>query len=217
MNELNIPFISALRTEWTLDDVDAQMDQLPTQSLDHLLWSNDGYEPQVYFSIAYSQKAIFLKFTVLENHVQMVYNNINDPVYKDTCVEFFISISNDINYYNLEFNGKGTCSIGYGSNKFDRKDLPADIIASIGTQSKLWSMNGDFAYCWDLTLVIPVNIFIHHKDLNLAGLTCRLNFYKCGDELPQPHFIAWNKVESEQPNFHLPDFFGKALFLPGVG
>ena len=158
---------------------------------------------------------MFLKFIVLENYIQMIYNNINDPVYKDTCVGFFISINNDMNYYNLEFNGKGTCSVGYGSNQFDRKDLPADIIANIGAQSKLWSLTYGFAYCWHLTLVIPATVFIHHKDVNLNGVASRLNFYKCGDDLPQPHFIAWNKVESEQPDFHLPEFFGKARFLPG--
>ncbi|WP_091380560.1 carbohydrate-binding family 9-like protein [Mucilaginibacter mallensis] len=32
--------------------------------------------------------------------------------------------------------------------------------------------------------------------------------------MPQPHFLAWNNIESEHPNFHLSDFFGKALFLP---
>lgn len=217
MNELSIPFLSSPGAGWTFDDVDKQLKLLPQQSLDYLLWSSDGYKPQVHFNIAHNGACIFLKFIVLEDHLQMVYNNINDPVYKDTCVEFFIGIENDPSYYNLEFNCAGTCSAGYGSNKSDREDLPADVIADIKTQTKLSHRNGDFAYSWELTLVIPVFIFIHHTGIQLSGLECRLNFYKCGDDLPQPHFIAWNKIESDEPNFHLPEFFGKALFLAAVG
>lgn len=215
MNQLDIPYISSVHCENTFNELDDQLDQLKHQRIAHLLWSKDRYQPLVYFSIAHNGTCVFLKFIVHENHVQTIYSNINDPVYKDTCVEFFISIGNDTNYYNLEFNANGTCAIGYGSNKFDRKDLPTDVIASISTQSKLWNLNSDFVYCWHLTLIIPATVFIHHQSINLNGLESRLNFYKCGDDLPLPHFIAWNNIESEQPNFHLPEFFGRAVFLRG--
>ncbi|WP_198170107.1 carbohydrate-binding family 9-like protein [Mucilaginibacter arboris] len=213
MKQLKIPFLSSLNTDFSLDHIDLQLNKLPPQSLDYLLWSEGSYKPEVCFRIGHNNTCIFLKFTVMEDHLRMVYNQINDPVYKDSCVEFFIGIENDSNYYNLEFNCAGTCSVGYGSNKFDRKELPSDIIANIATQTKLWRLNGDFSYCWEITLMIPVTIFIHHPDVNLNGLDCRVNFFKCGDDLPQPHFLAWNKVGSEKPNFHLSEFFGKALFL----
>ncbi|OCX51568.1 hypothetical protein BEL04_16220 [Mucilaginibacter sp. PPCGB 2223] len=213
MNELSIPFLPSPGTGWTFDEIDRQLDGLAHHDIDHLLWSTDGYKPQVHFSIAHNGSSIFLRFTVLENHIRMVHNTTNDPVYKDTCVEFFIGIEDAPNYYNLEFNCAGTCAVGYGSNKHDRKDLPTDVIANIKSQTKLWRINGDFAYCWELTLVIPTDIFVYHTPVNLNGLKCRLNFYKCGDDLPQPHYLSWSNIESAQPNFHLPEFFGEALFL----
>ena len=38
------------------------------------------------------------------------------------------------------------------------------------------------------------------------------NFYKCGDELPTPHFLSWNPIEWAEPSFHRPEQFGKLIF-----
>jgi hypothetical protein len=38
------------------------------------------------------------------------------------------------------------------------------------------------------------------------------NFYKCGDELPTPHFLSWNPIEWKEPSFHRPEQFGKLIF-----
>jgi hypothetical protein len=35
------------------------------------------------------------------------------------------------------------------------------------------------------------------------------NFYKCGDETPEPHFLSWNPIDLPKPNFHVPQFFGQ--------
>ena len=44
---------------------------------------------------------------------------------------------------------------------------------------------------------------------NGDGMTLRANFYKCGDDTAQPHYIAWNAVDHPTPNFHLPQYFGE--------
>jgi hypothetical protein len=213
MDQLRVPFLSSLNAESAFEEVDESLDRLNPQSLDHLLWSADGYKPKVWFTMAHNGQCVFLRYTVNEDHIRAVYNNINDPVYKDTCVEFFISFGNDANYYNLEFNCAGTCTAGYGSGKHNRQILSADAIKKIRSQTRLRYVNAEFEYCWDLTLIIPVTVFAYHKNINLNGALCRANFYKCGDDLPQPHFLAWSNISSEQPNFHLPEFFGNALFL----
>lgn len=38
------------------------------------------------------------------------------------------------------------------------------------------------------------------------------NFYKCGDKLQTPHFLSWNPINLEKPNFHCPEFFGTLNF-----
>ena len=51
----------------------------------------------------------------------------------------------------------------------------------------------------------------------LLGLTIppgglRVNLYKCGDNLNQPHFLSWSPITLDKPNFHCPDFFGTLIF-----
>ena len=65
---------------------------------------------------------------------------------------------------------------------------------------------------WELLLIIPVDIFIYHELDSLRSKFCRANFYKCGDKLPEPHFISWSAIHSPEPDFHLPDFFGELYF-----
>ena len=35
------------------------------------------------------------------------------------------------------------------------------------------------------------------------------NFYKCGDKTEMKHYLSYFKVETEQPDFHCPEFFEK--------
>ena len=37
------------------------------------------------------------------------------------------------------------------------------------------------------------------------------NFYKCGDATLLPHYLSWSQIDTEQPDFHRPEFFGELL------
>ena len=39
-----------------------------------------------------------------------------------------------------------------------------------------------------------------------------MNVYKCGDNLSQPHFLSWQPIHTDKPNFHVPQFFGEVEF-----
>ena len=39
-----------------------------------------------------------------------------------------------------------------------------------------------------------------------------MTLYKCGDELPHPHFRSWKSIETEKPDFHRPEFFAEVAF-----
>ena len=47
--------------------------------------------PKVSFKIAHGNDCICIKYDVVEHEVLARFRNTNDPVYKDSCVEFFIS------------------------------------------------------------------------------------------------------------------------------
>ena len=129
-------------------------------------------------------------------------------------MEFFLGFGNELGYYNFEFNAIGTCLAGFGRGRENRELLPEALIQKIKSRAAVTRVtrendNGNGDMGWELTLMIPLEVFCHHSFTSLKGQQCHANFYKCGDELPEPHFLTWNYIESADPDFHRPEFFGE--------
>jgi hypothetical protein len=214
MRHLKLPLLPHLQPDSPLDQISLELDNLPLQRIDNTPWPTGNEKPEVHFSIAHNRDCIFLKYYVTERSVQARYRKSNDPVYKDSCVEFFIAFQGEQEYYNLEFNCLGTCRMGFGSDRDNRKLLPTKLISNIKRFATLRAGSGKpFLKTWHLTLAIPIAVFSEHTLTNLEEKQVRANFYKCGDELPDPHFLTWNTMQAPAPDFHLPEFFGSMLFL----
>lgn len=198
-------------TDKNIRAIAAFMDSLPKHALDAVPWPQFPYKPQVAFSIAYDAAAVCVKFFVEEAFIKAAHGRTNAAVYEDACVEFFISLDDGATYYNIEANCIGAVLVGFGTGRESRILLPPALVDTIGRHVVI-SQNRSEAVVWEQTLVIPFELFIHHSRARLEGRTCRANFYKCGDGLPQPHFIAWNNIESSEPDFHQPQYFGALHF-----
>jgi len=66
---------------------------------------------------------------------------------------------------------------------------------------------------WQLTLVIPAEVFSEHQLTDFTGEQVKVNFFECGDELPDPHYLSWSNINYPEPNFHFPEFFGEIKFI----
>jgi hypothetical protein len=198
---LAVSFLTGVTQHTSMNEVAALMDKEPKQTLAHAPWKNYPYHPQVQFSIAHCENAVLLQYTVQEKAVRALHNAPNSPVYEDSCVEFFIAFDKEAAYYNFEFNCIGTCQAGYGEKRHSRQLLPEENIRRIQYLSQF--SNGR----WVLSLSIPFSCFFQHHLSTLRGKTARGNFYKCGDALPDPHFLSWSNIHWPEPNFHLPTFF----------
>jgi len=166
------------------------------------------------FSIAHDTQNIFLRYVVRESNVRAIYRNTNDPVYEDSCVEFFISFETGY-YYNLEFNCIGTVLGAYGRNRENRVNLENDLLGSIQVIPSLGTSKiliEDRETRWTLDVCIPVSLFIYSGLDSLKNKTASCNFYKCGDRLKVPHYLSWNPIVSEKPDFHRPEYFGEIKF-----
>ena len=177
-------------------------------------WSQDyPYSPQAKFRIGYTNNAIIIQYQIEEEVIKAQYHIHNDPIWEDSCVEFFISFDNRENYYNFEFNPIGAGLIGYGPKvKTERARLTAQQINQVEVFSCI--ERSHLGSKWSLIQYIPLETFVHHDitDSFLKETAIFANFYKCGDHLPRPHFLSWNKIDHPTPNFHLPEFFGELLF-----
>jgi len=200
-----------------LDEVSVALDkQNDKLQINTLNWKGYEYKPDVKLTIGYGEKEIFLKYYVTEDYFKAEKTESNQMVCEDSCVEFFVSPENDGIYYNLEFNGIGTILLGTGTGRADSKRADPAVISRIRRKSSVGDKpvkekKGKFE--WTITIAIPVDVFFHHKIGDLKGKTFRANFYKCGDMLSVPHYVTWNPVGTENPDYHQPEYFGMLKFV----
>jgi hypothetical protein len=197
-------------------DVSALLDELCLKNpIDVINWDTFRYKPEVQFAMAYGLNEIFLKYYVKESHTKAEKSKINERVCEDSCVEFFVSPEDDGIYYNFEFNPIGTIYLGCGTGRHDSTRIENDTAAKVRTLGSLGTdpfSETDGETSWTLTIAIPFEVFTRHKIDSLKGKSFRANFYKCGDRLSNPHYVTWNPVKTEKPDFHRPEYFGKILF-----
>ena len=209
MKQLTIPHL-IIKDPQDIIQQDQALNTLTRQVIAETPWRSYPYKPTVHFAIGYHDKHLYLKYFVSEKAIRAVNNQVNGKVWQDSCVEFFISFDKAA-YYNLEFNCIGTTLIGYGPSQTERNLLPAHVVQQIITKTTI-IRQPDTTTQWELFLRIPVSVFIHHQPLTLSGKQCRGNFYKCGDLLPEPHYITWSQINTPDPNFHVPKDFGHLQF-----
>jgi hypothetical protein len=200
-----------------MEEISASLDKLsPKLPINIINWIRYSYKPEVSASVEYSNHEIFIKYYVSEKYFKAEMTETNQRVFEDSCVEFFVSPEGDGIYYNLEFNAIGTCLMGSGTSRENSTLVRPEIVSKI---RRLTSMGNSpvnektGGISWTITLAIPFEVLFHHSIRDLKGKTFRANFYKCGDKLTQPHYLTWNPVDTEKPDFHQPSYFGLLRFL----
>jgi hypothetical protein len=215
MKAIDVPFLVFDSDFPLMEAVSGKLDNLTRNKIDQLNWEGFNYRPDTDFSIGYTGHEIMLKYFVTEEYFKAEKTETNQNVFEDSCVEFFVSPADDGIYYNLEFNGIGTCLLGSGTSRTDRLRANPGIISGIrritssGTEP-ITERKG--RYDWTITVAIPLKVFFHHKIQTLKGATASANFYKCGDKLTVPHYVTWSPVGTLKPDFHRPEFFGTIRF-----
>ncbi|MDB5208419.1 MAG: hypothetical protein JWR72_3494 [Flavisolibacter sp.] len=186
------------------------LDRLAKHPIKEICWDELSNVPEVSFTVACNEAALFVKFYVSEAFHQAVYRQTNDPVFKDSCVEIFIAVDDSGGYYNFEFNSLGTCLASFGSDRNNRKKLSDETICSINrwvTWKKISPVTNSFL--WELTLVLTPPVFCFNNICQFTANYYKVNFYKCGDALLEPHYLAWNPIPNPIRDFHQPAYFGK--------
>lgn len=214
MKNLFIPLVDESNTNSGMEEVTALLATLPKNDISHQPWPIYKSNCQTSFSIAHNGEAIFLNYEVWEDVIKINTCKTNGAVNKDNCVEFFVSFGTEEEYYNIEINCAGIIRLAYGKSRLNRKSLSEEAILKIITniEIKTAPINSATKYVWQITLIIPTEVFEHSDLKTLNKLEGSGNFFKCGDDLPDKHFYSWNMINAEIPDFHLPNFFGKLNF-----
>ena len=184
--------------------------------VDMLNWPTEyPYKPDCRFKIARSSDALYLFFKVVENNVKATYTNDNDPVWQDSCVEFFFQGPNQKTYNNFELNCIGTC---LAAERAGREEGVVMFGPEKMSRIKRYATLGDqpfneikAGFEWKLTFAIPFDLL--GLDKNNLPERVKANFYKCADGTSNPHYLSWSLISTKQPDFHRPEFFGDLIFV----
>ncbi len=176
--------------------------------INEYVWGGE-YRPRAYAQLVYVPfKGFVCRLTAYESDPKAVYKNDMDPVYKDSCLEFFARYREG-GYINCEVNSNGAILSAYGDGRGNR--VPLDKIAGrLPTVTIYKSKNR-----WTAEISIGIDIIkaVYGRTLYKENSVIYGNFYKCGDDCEFPHYGSFSPVDTEKPDFHRPEFFAKMTLV----
>ena len=181
--------------------------------IDVVNWSEFPYKPETFFYVAYSHTSICISYRVKGLGLKALYLKDQEPVWQDSCVEFFCKRVDQEGYFNFEFNCIGTSLAAIHKTREDRVSRSEEQMQKIKRYSSVSREafeEKDGIFEWNLIVEIPFELLGIDKD-NLPEKILA-NFYKCGDGTKNIHYVSWNAIEVEKPDFHRPDYFGELYF-----
>lgn len=168
-----------------------------------------SYMPHAAAKLICTDNSLHVRIICEEENPKAVYHNFFDPVYCDSCLEFFFSHKKDYKYINCEMNSLGASliAVGYGRNdrvRIDKLITPPLVKAS--REGENW--------CVEVTFTLDMLKILLGDDVSFdTGSVWYGNFYKCGDKTEIPHYGMWSEVGTENPDFHRPEYFGELIII----
>lgn len=190
-------------------------------TLTHYMGERPTHFPKTQAKVRYDDEALYVIFRVEDQYVRAVAQKHDDPVCRDSCVEFFFVPGTDpaAGYFNLEMNCGGTMLFHF--QRIPRKDSvaldPADLqrIQVATTLPRNVEPEATAPTVWCVEYRLPLDILTKHFPAlaqPAPGVRWMANFYKCADDSSHPHWLTWNPVNRPQPDFHVPTDFGRIEF-----
>lgn len=189
----------------------------------HIL-NNMGQDPRFFpktqAKLLYDEHYLYGIFQVWDKYVKSVVEDINGPVYTDSCVEFFFSPdeNNPLYYFNLEINCGGVALMQFSTepHKKFKYLLPSDIekIEIAHSLPKIVFPEIQDEVVWTIEFKMPLEMLSVYSEISKPkpGVIWKGNFYKTATLTSNPHYITWSFVDRPKPDFHLPQFFGSLIF-----
>lgn len=215
MKQLSIKQLESLSaaSSW-LEKMEIIQSETTAHTVDTINWEEYPYRPKVKFQIAWQGNSLYLVYDVQEKSVRAVNTEYHSRVYEDSCVEFFVQHEGESVYRNFEFNCIGATLAAVRRSRSDFDYMATNDMDRLSVHSSLTQEDSgkEGPFHWQLFIEIPFDLLGVDAGKSPLGKSLRANFYKCGDKTDTPHFLSWNPIHTEKPDFHLPEFFGRILF-----
>ncbi len=172
--------------------------------VDQYVWGGE-YRPKTYAQLVFVPRRGFIaRLTTYETAPRAVYFNNMDPVYTDSCLEFFARYKKG-GYINCEVNANGAILSAYGEGRGGR--IPLDKISGEFPSVKITKKKDR----WVAEISVDLKIIkaVYGKSVFRENSVIYGNFYKCGDNCEHVHYGSFSPVKTEKPDFHRPEYFAK--------
>lgn len=158
--------------------------------------------------LCWDEAAIYVRLRAWETEIRAEHSGLLQSVCEDSCLEFFLRPTDDLRYFNFEFNPNCALYLGYGTNVTELTRLiVADEPALFQPKAARLSDG------WEITYRVPF-AFIRRFFPDFTpceGLAMYGNCYKCGDLTVRQHYLSWNPMRCDTPQFHRPQDFGRLI------
>lgn len=182
-------------------------EQVKAAELENMQWL-DAPHIHAAAQACYNENALHVRLQATEKDILCRFNGDTDEVCMDSCLEFFFSPTADGRYFNIESNPNGALYVGIGYDRYRHIRLYDPQLRQQLQVQPFVTSDG-----WGVEMAIPASfIQLLYPGFAFApGMQMGANFYKCGEDTKIPHYLSWNKVDVKEPDFHLPEFFGKLI------
>ena len=180
---------------------------IPVMPIDNHQWK-EPVDITAQAQICWDDEALYIRQEAKEANIRAEQEGPLAMPCVDSCLEFFFRPAQRLDYINFELNPKCALYLGYGSKGTGLVRLLARDVNKMFAPKAQMTDDG-----WVLTYQIPF-AFIRQFFPEIVpeeGLVFCANTYKCGDATVKPHYMSWNYIDLEKPNFHCPEHFGQLI------
>lgn len=197
-------------TEYRIREISSAAELASAESFEirHYQWGY-AYAPAARAVLAFiTDEGFYYRIQCFESDPVRTYTRDDDPVYLDSALELFLDCYPDrpgCGYLNLEVNANGAMISEFGPDKDERR-----LLAELGlvAPKPTITMTPD---AWTVEFLVPLALI--HQLYGAAefhrGSVIRANFCTVGENTLAPHFGTFMPIDAEEPEFHLPSYFGR--------
>jgi hypothetical protein len=193
---------------------------LPALAVDQPVGKPPSHAPRTLARLCWDDRCLHVVFRVEDRYVRAIAERYQDPVCRDSCVEFFFTPGTDLRagYFNIEMNCGGTVLFRHQHGRgVEQREVSEEDARRLEPAHSLPSrvdpeLPGPVT--WLVSYRVPFEVLARYAPVERPrpGVSWRANLYKCGDATSHPHWLSWSPVDVPAPDFHRPEFFGTLRF-----
>ena len=207
---------SPITIDGNLDDA-AWAGASPAVTLQFLWDSQTGAKQETRARVVWDEQAFYVGFDADDADIYAVFEQRDDPTYRDDAVEIFINPDpkQEALYYGFEMNARGVLYdyLNYNSRTLFKRWDATGVTIAVSLRGTLNNRN-DTDKGWSLEAAIP---WANFEELSrrppVAGTVWKANFNRWDGVQPNRRMSIWSDPQNAESWPHVPSRFGELAFV----